>query len=105
MARFFWSVVCIAAGAMFCLQMSEVLHRYFSYPKKVTVSHKSLHIILNTKLNKPYVISVSDSFPVFYYDYYDSGVVISINYNHPLWPFFIYISFLGTKLIGLRFTC
>ena len=37
LTRFFWSVVCIAAGAMFCMQMSEVLRRYFSYPKKVTV--------------------------------------------------------------------
>lgn len=37
MARCFWSMICITAGAMFCMQMSEVLHRYFSYPKKVTV--------------------------------------------------------------------
>nr|URS64682.1 FMRFamide-gated sodium channel 1 [Malacoceros fuliginosus] len=37
MGRLFWSLVCLAAGAMFCLQMSEVLQRYFSYPKKVTV--------------------------------------------------------------------
>ena len=36
-ARCFWSLVCVAAGAMFCMQMSEVLQRYFSYPKKVTV--------------------------------------------------------------------
>ncbi len=42
MARFFWSIVCVAAGAMFCLQMSEVLHRYFSYPKKVTVSKTAI---------------------------------------------------------------
>ncbi|KAK2154561.1 hypothetical protein LSH36_265g03020 [Paralvinella palmiformis] len=37
LSRIFWSIVCIAAGAMFCMQMSEVLRRYFSYPKKVTV--------------------------------------------------------------------
>ena len=37
LARIFWSLVCITACAMFCLQMSEVLTRYFSYPKKVTV--------------------------------------------------------------------
>nr|AWC68058.1 DEG/ENaC family ion channel ENaC6 [Platynereis dumerilii] len=37
MARLFWSIVCLAAGSMFCLQMSEVLTRYYSYPKKVTV--------------------------------------------------------------------
>lgn len=36
-ARIFWTLVCFAAGAMFCLQMTEVLTRYFSYPKKVTV--------------------------------------------------------------------
>ena len=35
MARCFWAIVCIAAGAMFCMQMTEVLQRYFSYPKKV----------------------------------------------------------------------
>ncbi len=37
MARVFWALVCILAGAMFCLQMSEVLQRFFSYPKKITV--------------------------------------------------------------------
>ena len=35
--RFFWSMVCITAGAIFCFQISEVLRRFFSYPKKVTV--------------------------------------------------------------------
>ncbi len=36
-SRLFWTVICIAAGSMFCMQMSEVLRRYFSYNKKVTV--------------------------------------------------------------------
>ena len=35
--RIFWTLVCLAAGGMFCVNMSELLHRYFSYPKKVTV--------------------------------------------------------------------
>ena len=33
--RCFWALICIAAGSMFCMQMSEVLTRYFSFPKKV----------------------------------------------------------------------
>nr|AWC68059.1 DEG/ENaC family ion channel ENaC7 [Platynereis dumerilii] len=36
-AHLFWLLVCLAAIAMFCMQMAEVLQRYFSYPKKVTV--------------------------------------------------------------------
>ena len=36
-ARVFWSVVCITAGGMFCVQFAELLQKYFSYPKKVTV--------------------------------------------------------------------
>jgi len=35
--RCIWSVVCLLAGGIFCVQMTEVLRRYFSYPKKVTV--------------------------------------------------------------------
>ena len=35
--RCFWSFVCVTAGAIFCVQISEVLRRFFSYPKKVTV--------------------------------------------------------------------
>jgi hypothetical protein len=37
-AKIFWALVCVCAGAMFCLQMTEVLTRYFSYPKKVSSS-------------------------------------------------------------------
>ena len=33
--RCFWALICVGAGAMFCMQMTEVLTRYFSYPKKV----------------------------------------------------------------------
>ena len=36
-ARIFWSLICVAAGAMFCTQISELLQKYFSFPKKVTV--------------------------------------------------------------------
>ena len=49
-ARCFWSLVCVAAGAMFCMQMSEVLQRYFSYPKKV-----STYLSRNPSINTEYM--------------------------------------------------
>ncbi|CAD5119559.1 DgyrCDS8157 [Dimorphilus gyrociliatus] len=36
-ARSCWIVVCVLAGSMFGMQMFEVLKRYYSYPKKVTI--------------------------------------------------------------------
>ena len=36
-ARIFWSVVCILAASMFCVQFAQLLQKYFSYPKKVTI--------------------------------------------------------------------
>ena len=35
--RVFWSLVCLAAIGMFILQFAELLTRYFSYQKKVTI--------------------------------------------------------------------
>lgn len=35
--RIVWSVICLVAGLMFFAQLTEILTRYFSYPKKVTV--------------------------------------------------------------------
>ena len=36
-ARIFWSVVCLCAATMFCVQFVQLLQKYFSYPKKVTI--------------------------------------------------------------------
>ncbi len=34
-ARVFWSLVCVAAALMFCVQFAQLLQKYYSYPKKV----------------------------------------------------------------------
>jgi len=36
-SRCIWSVICITASLMFAVQMSEVLRRFFNFPKKVTI--------------------------------------------------------------------
>ena len=35
--RLFWSIVCLAAASMFCMQFIQLLQKYYSYPKKVTI--------------------------------------------------------------------
>ena len=35
--RIFWSLVCLAAASMFCVQFAQLLTKYYSYPKKVTI--------------------------------------------------------------------
>ena len=35
--RMFWSIVCLAATSMFTLQFVQLLQKYYSYPKKVTI--------------------------------------------------------------------
>lgn len=37
LGRVVWSAICLVAGVMFVAQLIEILTRYFSYPKKVTV--------------------------------------------------------------------
>ena len=34
-ARIFWSLVCLAAALMFCVQFAQLLTKYYAYPKKV----------------------------------------------------------------------
>ncbi len=36
-ARIFWSVVCLCAATMFCVQFTQLLQKYYAYPKKVTI--------------------------------------------------------------------
>ena len=36
-SRIFWAVVCLCAATMFCAQFIQLLQKYFSYPKKVTI--------------------------------------------------------------------
>ena len=36
-SRVLWALICVVAGGLFCIQTTEVLTAYFSYPKKVTV--------------------------------------------------------------------
>ena len=36
-ARIFWAMVCLAAFSMFCVQFTQLLQKYYSYPKKVTI--------------------------------------------------------------------
>ena len=36
-ARGFWAVVCLAATLMFMIQFIQLLTKYYSYPKKVTL--------------------------------------------------------------------
>nr|URS64681.1 Wamide-gated sodium channel [Malacoceros fuliginosus] len=35
--RIFWSFICLAAASMFCLQFAQLLQKYYSYPKRVTI--------------------------------------------------------------------
>lgn len=35
--RIFWSVICLAAASMFSLQFIQLLTKFYSYPKKVTI--------------------------------------------------------------------
>ncbi|ELT93367.1 hypothetical protein CAPTEDRAFT_212912 [Capitella teleta] len=35
--RAFWSVVCLAAASIFCFQFAQLLRKYYSYPKKVSI--------------------------------------------------------------------
>ena len=35
--RVFWSLVCLGAALMFCLQFLQLLRKYYSYPKRVTI--------------------------------------------------------------------
>ena len=35
--RIFWSIICLAAASMFCLQFAQLLKKFYSYPKKVTI--------------------------------------------------------------------
>lgn len=35
--RVFWSIICFAAASMFCFQFAQLLTKYYSYPKKVTI--------------------------------------------------------------------
>jgi len=36
-SRCIWAVICITASLIFAVQISEVLRRFFSFPKKVTI--------------------------------------------------------------------
>ena len=36
----FWSLVCLAAALMFCVQFTQLLQKYYSYPKKVSTIFK-----------------------------------------------------------------
>jgi len=36
-SRWVWCVICVAASVVFAVQISEVLRRYLSFPKKVTI--------------------------------------------------------------------
>lgn len=35
--RVFWCVVCITAACIFGLQLTQLLRKYFSYPRKVVI--------------------------------------------------------------------
>ncbi len=35
--RAFWAIVCLAAATMFCFQFIQLLQKFYSYPKKVTI--------------------------------------------------------------------
>lgn len=36
-ARIFWSIVCICAATMFCVQFAQLLSKFYAFPKKVTI--------------------------------------------------------------------
>jgi len=37
LSRCIWAVICITASLVFAVQLSQVLYRFFNYPKKVTI--------------------------------------------------------------------
>ena len=45
--RCFWALVCLAAVAMFCNQMTEMLTRYFSFQKKVKLDENGTSQYVN----------------------------------------------------------
>ena len=67
--RMFWSAICLLAGAMFCVNFTHLLIRYYSHPKKVTIevvplpipfpsislcNMRSLDYIILNKLNRAF---------------------------------------------------
>jgi len=40
-SRCIWAVICVTASLIFAVQISEVLRRFFSFPKKVSYTHKA----------------------------------------------------------------
>ncbi|CAD5120144.1 unnamed protein product [Dimorphilus gyrociliatus] len=77
-AKGFWLIMCAAAVSMFGMQFYQLLHKYYSYPKKVTVeivpsavsfpsislcNMRNLDIMILNKLNRVF-INVTNILPV-----------------------------------------
>lgn len=77
-ARVVWAVICFLAGLMFFAQLTEILTRYFSYPKKVTVevvpvsvpfpavslcNMRNLDVYVLNQINRMFIETQGDAIP------------------------------------------